>query len=57
MRGRLVHGWIGARQVLPCSELLHGKFDSRHCWSAEEMVLGMFHDENLDELTIGVRKV
>ena len=49
------HGWFGARQVFPL--LVNGKFIARHYWSSEGLVLGMFDDGNLNELTIGVRKV
>ena len=53
----MVHGWFGARQVLPCSRLLNGKFDARHHWFTEGLMPGMFDNDDLDEMIIGVRKV
>ena len=44
-------------QVLSCSGLVNVKFDGRYYSSTEGLVLGMFYDEDLDELTIGVTKV
>ena len=42
-RTELVRGWLGARQALPCPELVKGKFDARQrIWRNCLLVLGKF---------------